>query len=348
SPGSHQHHLDDLILHTVVADLPQGRIAVEFDATDNERRVYRFGMTLMLLWLIVSATGFWLARRIARLVIGPMVDVTDRIATWIPGAGSIQVDRDDEAGHLVEAFNRVQDQVDRSIAREREFTANLSHETRTPLTIIRTDAELLALSPGLDARQRERVRRIVTTIDDIAATIESARETRDDQPVRRETIALKRCVDDAWNGLEERAATRGLSLINEVPDRTYIEADRAGLLIVLRNLVRNAIDHAAPATLRVRSIAGGLEIADDGAGIAAEDLPFVFERYYRGRLSDTNTARDDGERGLGLAIAKRVCELRGWALTVRSSTQSPDRGTQFELVLKPSESLHQDVASMPG
>jgi signal transduction histidine kinase len=77
----------------------------------------------------------------------------------------------------------------------------------------------------------------------------------------------------------------------------------------------------------VTRTADGLQIADDGPGIAAEDLPFVFERYYRGRLSDT-PGQPRSERGLGLAIAKHAAEVNGWKL----SADSTQRGTCFSLV----------------
>ena len=69
---------------------------------------------------------------VAAVAAGPLLDLTDRLSTWAPGSPDLAVTRDDEAGRLIEAFNRMQNQVDRSIAREREFAGNLSHEVRTP------------------------------------------------------------------------------------------------------------------------------------------------------------------------------------------------------------------------
>ncbi|MNT22113.1 Sensor protein QseC [compost metagenome] len=102
---------------------------------------------------------------------------------------------------------------------------------------------------------------------------------------------------------------------------------------MLRNLVRNAVEHAAPATLTTRFTAQGvLELSDDGKGIAVDDLPFLFRRYYSGRMRDSSAGdRDETARGLGLAIAKRVCDMQGWALTVESSREAGSRGTRFSL-----------------
>jgi signal transduction histidine kinase len=108
--------------------------------------------------------------------------------------------------------------------------------------------------------------------------------------------------------------------------------DRYALLTVARNLIRNARDHAAPATLTIDEFPGGLRFTDDGPGIAADDLPWVFERFYRGRLSDTGVDDQNAPaevRGLGLAIAKRVCDVQGWTLAVGPAAK--DRGAVFTL-----------------
>jgi signal transduction histidine kinase len=132
-----------------------------------------------------------------------------------------------------------------------------------------------------------------------------------------------------------------LRLDNRLPAGQVLTLDRYALLTVLRNLVRNAIEHAAPATLTVALDAqGGLELRDDGKGIAASDLPFLFRRYFSGRLRDSGVAGgDETARGLGLAIAKRVCDMQGWSLSVESSqAEGPARGTRFLLRFEPAAS----------
>ncbi len=329
--GPYELHPDDKVWHAVVASHAGGRVAVVFDATVNEDRVNAFGAALFGLWLLCTIAGFLVSRALARVVVGPMHDVTQRISSWAPGAPGILLDRDDEAGRLIEAFNRVQDRVDRSIAREREFAANLSHELRTPLTGLRTDAEMLALNPALTASQQERLQRMMRTVDDIVATMAATRSISSVTVSTPEDVSLSSCIDDACEGLQERAAAGGLRIVNRVDSGSYRLLDRYALLTVARNLIRNAADHAAPATLTIEEIPDGLRFADDGAGIAPADAPFVFERFYRGRLSDTPASTDGApsrERGLGLAIAKRVCEIQGWDLSLHAT---PDQGATFVL-----------------
>lgn len=325
--------------HVLVAEMPQGRrLYVMYDATDNEDRVFDFGMIVLGLGVICIVAAYGVARKVAYLAVGPMLTLTDRLSTWAPGSPDLAVERNDEAGRLVEAFNRVQNQVDRSLAREREFAANLSHEVRTPLAAIRSDGELMMLSHNLTADQQARLTRVVKNVDSVAAALESARAMARDELRAPEPVDLAECLDAAWQGLEANAEQAGLTLDPLLPRGMVRLLDRYALLTVLRNLIRNAIEHAAPAVLSVRAVDGGLEIRDNGKGIRPDDLPFVFERYYSVRRRDIHGHAADAaeasmalEHGLGLAIAKRVCDMQNWNLTVESWVDGPGHGTCFTL-----------------
>lgn len=320
--------------HVKVADTTRGRLYVLYDATEHEARVYEFGLIVLGIGVLCIVAAYVLSRRVANIAVGPLLELTSRLSNWAPGAADIAITRDDEAGRLVEAFNRMQNQVDRSIAREREFAANFSHEARTPLAAIRSDSELMTLSKDLPDDMKQRLLRIMTNVDHITASLESARCMASDQRRPLESVDLSLCMEDAWDGLEAMAEAAGLGFQNLMPAGVVRELDRYALLMVLRNLVRNAIEHAAPALLTASlNEAGALELRDTGKGIAPEELPFVFQRYYSGRLGDTSGSRntDDFPRGLGLAIAKRVCDMQGWMLEVDSRCGGPGRGTRFTL-----------------
>lgn len=319
--------------HVMVADTGRGKVYLLYDATENEERVHDFGLIVLGVGAICVLGAYAVSRRVAAVAVGPLLELTDRLSTWAPGSPDMAVTRDDEAGRLIEAFNRVQNQVDRSIAREREFAGNLSHEIRTPLAAIRSDSELMLLTQALTADQRTRLTRVMDNVDDVIVSLESARAMARDQLLPPAPVDIADCMDDAWRGYEAQAEHAGLLFDNQVAAGHVLTLDRYALLTVLRNLVRNAVEHAAPATLTARfSAQGVLELSDNGKGIAATDLPFLFRRYYSGRMRDSNSGpHDETARGLGLAIAKRVCDMQGWSLAVESSREPETRGTRFFL-----------------
>lgn len=338
SGGPHEFELGGRVLHATIVESAFGRLTVVFDATQNERRVSQFGLILLILWALCASAGYWLARATADIVVGRMHAVTERIAGWDPGSAQTMERKptsSDEAGRLLEAFNRMQDRVDHSIAREREFAANLSHEVRTPLAALRSDIEMVTLDERTPADQRQRYTRMARTIDEISATIGAARALSQPRGAsNQQSFDLAELIDDVCTTLGARAEVAGLRMHNEVVDGHRMRADRYALLIVLRNLVGNAIDHAAPATLIIQLDGQGLLIKDDGPGIDEADLPFVFERYQHGRLHDQADVQQQSaaEHGLGLAIALRVCEQQGWLISVTSQTSGEQRGTCFHIV----------------
>ncbi|RIQ35118.1 sensor histidine kinase [Bordetella avium] len=322
--------------HVMVADANHGRgkVYVMYDATENEDRVKIFGLFVLGVGAVCIVVAYGLARRLAGYVVGPLLDVTDHLAHWAPGAPDMAVTRDDEAGRLVEAFNRMQGQVDQSIARQREFAANLSHEVRTPLASIRSDSEMMQMDTRLPPEVQRRLTRIVDGVDSISSSLESARAMAREERCAPEPVRLAECMGAAWQGFAGNAEQAGLRFSNDIDAETVRELNRYALLTVLRNLVRNAIEHAAPAELRASLDGqGSLVLADNGRGIAPEELPFVFQRYFSSRLKDSGGVMNesDPQRGLGLAIAKQVCDVQGWTLTVDSAREGAQRGTRFTL-----------------
>ncbi len=152
-------------------------------------------------------------------------------------------------------------------------------------------------------------------------------------PARLRCVGLAHALEQAWFALEPMADARVLVLNNRIPPDAGRWLDPDALLIVLRNLVRNAIEHAAPATLQVSlDEAGILILHDDGPGMTPERLARV--REWRSGRTDLSVAdAPETGHGLGLGIARRVCELRGWQLDVDSVQGGPGSGTTFRLDL---------------
>ncbi len=219
----------------------------------------------------------------------------------------------------------------------RELTANVSHELRTPLTSIKGFTETL-----LDGAMREEdtcrrfltiinseADRLVKLVDDLLdlSRLESKRATLDLRPV--DVGAL---VAHAVDKLQPLARTGGLTVdLHSLPG-VWVTADRDRLEQVLTNLIDNALKYT-PAGGRVQvsvTLDNGdvaVAVSDTGRGIRPEDVPHVFERFYR---ADRSRTRGSGGTGLGLAIAKHIVEAHGGRIGVRSQM---DEGTTFTFTL---------------
>jgi signal transduction histidine kinase len=329
SAGPHRLYEAGQVFHVVVAPTSLGRLIVQYDATLNEALVDEFGVQLLIIGALCIGLGIVLANMLARLVVAPLKRLTERLARWAPGGSKPPPTNADEEAVLLAAFDRVRSRLEETAARQREFAANIAHELRTPLSALRTDVELAALSPHLDADQQVRLKRAMATIDAAASTLESLHALSLEQRGTFERVDLHMLVEDAWSSLAQDGVAPALRLVNDVPVGAIVVSDRHALLTILRNLLRNAAEHAGPATCVVRRDGERLTITDDGPGITAADLPFVFERYYSGRLKDA-PGPQPADRGLGLAIAKQSAEVNGWGLSVEST---PGSGTCFSLQL---------------
>jgi signal transduction histidine kinase len=186
---------------------------------------------------------------------------------------------------------------------------------------------MLLLTESLSEGGKDRVRRMMAAVDSVSNGLESLQALSTAAPGKAEPVGLSQCVDEVWESLAHVARDAGATLLNRVPRGEIVAIDRLALMTVLRNLLRNAIEHASPGQCTVSRTAHGLEVSDEGPGIAAEDRPFIFDRYFQGRLTDSPGAMRS-EKGLGLAIARQTAELRGWTLEVAPSA---GRGSVFRL-----------------
>lgn len=219
----------------------------------------------------------------------------------------------------------------------RELTANVSHELRTPLTSIKGFAETLLDGAMKDEDTCRRfltiidseADRLVKLVDDLLdlSHLESKRATLELKPVD-----LTGLISQTVDKLRPLAEGAGLVLHQVVPGHLEIAADPDRLEQVLTNLIDNAIKYTPPGgqvEVRVQPTNGEVEVsvADTGRGIRAEDLPHVFERFYR---ADRSRTRGSGGTGLGLAIAKHIVEAHGGRISVHSRL---DEGTTFTFTL---------------
>ena len=219
-------------------------------------------------------------------------------------------------------------EVRRLEAVRRDFVANVSHELKTPLTSIAGYADTL-MDPAIDVATRQQflgtivnnARRMQQLVDDLLdlSRIESGRWIP--RPQRVDLVAI---TNDTWDGFRRRAATRQVKFeVLLADDATRLVADANALRQILSNLFDNALRYTpVGGKIVVRSERNdegiSVSVTDNGAGIAGEHVPRIFERFYR---VDPARARDEGGTGLGLAIVRHLVEAHGGLVVAESELQ---------------------------
>ncbi len=234
----------------------------------------------------------------------------------------------DELGRLGATFNEMLASLEQAYQAQQRFVADASHELRAPLTAIQANLELLKRRPDMSLAEREEAveeagreaRRLTRLVADLLALARADSGV----PIRRQGVELDRALLDAL--AEARHLARGHKIEVESLEPIQIEGDPDRLKQLLLVLLDNALKYTPPGglvTLALRRRGSGAEIMvhDTGVGIAAEELPHVFERFYR---ADPARARDPGGTGLGLPIARWIAEQHGGDVTL---TSEPGHGT---------------------
>jgi signal transduction histidine kinase len=276
--------------------------------------------------LVASARWLW---RNAR-TIGALMDAADRVAggdyaTRVDDAGSRQL------GRLIGAFNQMAERLQTNEERRRELLADVAHELRTPLQVIRGTIE--GMLDGLYPAEPERLRPLLDETIVMARLLDDLRTLSMAEagvlPLHRETVDPRVLADEAVQTFRSMAHAAHVTLASVHADDVpvSIEADPVRLAEVLANLLTNALRHTPPGgsiTVRVGVASGGVAFAveDTGPGIGADRLPFVFDRFV--------SSADAGGTGLGLAIAKRLVEAHGGSIDAAAPETG---GTRIRFVI---------------
>ena len=239
-------------------------------------------------------------------------------------AARVDVGRADELGTLAAEFNHMAKEVQRAAQMQRDLLANVSHDLRTPLTLIKGYAETVRDLTGEDKAHRdEQMNIIVDETDRLTALVSSVMElskvTSGAEKCDRVCFDMVQLCDEVSERYDAVCAQNGWQLRLELPDTSLmVWADPDMMQRALHNLLGNAMHHIGPDgvfLLRASEDAEGVrvEVEDHGPGIPAEDLPYIFDRYYRSR-SDAGKVGT----GLGLSITKAIFQQHGFRFGVQS------------------------------
>lgn len=286
---------------------------------------------LVLLAMFVAGLGAWL---ITDQALAPLATVT-QIATQITRADDLQrripqtASPDDEIGQLIQAFNQTLERLEKLFNTQRRFLTDVSHELRTPLTVIKGNIGLLR---KLGETDEESLSSIETEVDRLnrlvgdlllLAQAESGR-----MPLAMETVELDTILLEVYQQMRVLAGDRLQVKLIEI-DQVPVKGDRDRLKQVMLNLVSNAVQYTpagGQVSLALRRSGGQAQflVIDNGPGIPPEDLPHLFERFYR---AEKSRRRSHGSGfGLGLSIAYWIVRHHGGTIDV---TSGEGKGTTF-------------------
>jgi signal transduction histidine kinase len=302
--------------------------------------IFSEGAVLLVCWLaIVMLIGACVVRFVTR----PLQRLTETMERFqsddfstesVKARAALPRSRD-EIGRLAQSFGAMAKRIEQQMAdlrkhdaMRRELFANISHDLRTPLASLMGYLETVSMKRNLSEEEKTRyceiamqeTRHLTSLVDEL---LELAKLDAPEAKIVADAFPLLELVETVCTKLALAAAKRGVVLVKDAPWSAalpLVVADPALIERALENLVDNALHHTPVGGSVTISLSGetnavAVTVSDTGAGIASEDLPHVFERFYRGRQSGS---RGGPGTGLGLAIVRRILELHGVSVAVDS------------------------------
>jgi signal transduction histidine kinase len=295
------------------------------------------GCGVILLLFALAGAGISLAFRrygtpLARIMAAADAVAEGDLSVRVPENGAPDFVR------MAHSFNHMADELQRADQQRRNLTADVAHELRTPLQIIQGNLE--GVLDGVYQPDEEHIKatleetRLLARLVDDLQTLSLAEAGQ--LPLSKERVDVAELLADVVTSFSSQAEALGVALTMEThgdPAALFITADAGRLDQVLGNLVHNALQHTPPGgsiTLQAEPVSSGmrLRVKDTGQGISADDLPFIFDRFWRGDRS--RTRHGGGSSGLGLAICKQLVQAHGGRIQAESQV---GKGTTFTIDL---------------
>jgi two-component system sensor histidine kinase MprB len=310
--------------HVRVLTAPVGgglAVQVARPVDEVDRSLHRLGFILIVVTVSGVGLAAGLGALVARAAVAPvrrLTEATEHVTSTTDLTQRIEAGGRDELARLATSFNAMLEALATSLASQRQLVADASHELRTPLTSIRTNVEVLARGDELGDEQRKAVLKdVISEIDELTILISDLVElARGSEP---EAVIEDVRLDDVVGRALDRARKHAPNLrFVSVLEPAVVRGVPARLDRAVSNLLDNAAKWSpADGLVEVTVKEGEVLVRDHGPGIDEEDLPYVFDRFYRAR-----SARGKTGSGLGLAIVRQVAESHGGT----ASAERPEGG----------------------
>ncbi len=308
----------------------------EEDVLSDFRRALALAVPLAL--LLAGVGGYLLARRSLAPVMA-MSDRAERVGAESLGERLPVANPNDELGRLAGVFNGLLDRLETAFTRQRAFIADASHELRTPVSILRTEADVALSKPrtGEEYREalevmREETVRLSRIVNDLFTL---ARVDSGQVRPQRERFYLEETISDSVRSVRALAEDRGVTLAFTPTAEAPMVGDEGLVRHAILNLLDNALKHtpsggAVSVELTCVDAQHRISVRDTGEGIPPDAAPHVFDRFYRAERARPRPASTLTGAGLGLAIARWCVEVHGGALELTSPGPG---GTVFTILL---------------
>ncbi len=300
--------------------------------TEVDQSLARLLRWLGLMSVVGIAVAGGLGYAVSRTAARPITQLTEA-AEHVTATGDLSqrievLREEDEVGRLAAAFNRMLAALEASQEAQRRLVADASHELRTPLTSLRTNIDVLAGGRELPTEDRDRlmsdVRAQIAELTDLVGDLVEAGRGAAGAPIEVDDVRLDELVRAAVTRASARADARAIHF-DERLEPCLVRGSGSRLERAIVNLLDNAVKFSPDgAVVDVRcTVDGEVTVRDHGPGIAPEDLPRIFDRFYR-----SDAARGKPGSGLGLAIVKQVADAHGGTVSAESA---PDGGALIRL-----------------
>jgi two-component system sensor histidine kinase MprB len=307
-----------------------GAVMIARPLSEVDHDLHRILLILLIVGVAGIALGAVLGALVARTALAPIARFTRRtesLAGELDLSERLDVSGGEELERLATSFNTTLDALERSLLAQRQLIADASHELRTPIASLRANIQTLEDAHRLAPAEQQRLRAdIIDELDELTTlvgdVVELARGSR--APSERGEVRLDELADEAVARTRRRGEVH--FELDLQPTVVRGEADRINRAI--SNLLDNARKWSPPSETVDVAVHGGLvEVRDRGPGIAAEDAPLVFNRFYRSKV-----ARGMPGAGLGLSIVKQIADAHGGSVSI---DQADGGGAILRLKLSP-------------
>lgn len=290
-------------------------------------------LALILFPFLVGLTalaGYLLSRR----ALMPVAQITETVES-IQKDGDLSRrvhlgDGNDEIYRLAATFDHLLETIEAGVKREQQFTSDVAHELRTPLSVLSIQCDELSHQPELSDESRAQVALLSRKIDAMTEMVNQlllfSRIDQQRMTLHKERVDMSELVAFCIEEMQELAASKQIAIIDEIEEECYCEADATLMIRLVINLIENAITYGhANGHIWVKLYRLNhrlyLKIRDDGIGIAKKDLPHIFERFYR-----ADPSRHEQHSGLGLAMVQWIVQVHQGQMEVSSE---PEKGSTF-------------------